>query len=126
MSSRNKVFDSSAWIEILSNGPLGKICLKELKDSDLVVVPTIVLFEVYKKISQSVSEDHALSAIAYLTQHKIADLTQEVALTAADLALQYKLAMADSMVIAHAHSIHGMLITLDNDFSGVPLAKVLK
>lgn len=126
MTTNSIVLDSSAWIEILGSGPLAKACRKELDAADNVVVPTLVLFEVYRKILSSISEDQALSAVAVMSQHQVADLTREIALTAADLSLQLKLAMADSMVLAHAHATDATLVTLDKDFAGIAGARIVR
>ena len=126
MSARSLVLDSSVWIEILNRGPLVRACTKELNGVNRIFVPTLVLFEVYKRIAVSSSEDQALSAIAMLSQHEVMDLTREVALAAADLAMQRGLAMADSLVLAHAHQVGAVLLTLDNDFFGIPGAKILR
>jgi predicted nucleic acid-binding protein len=126
VSSRSIVLDSSAWIEILSSGPLSKHCTKELKVADQVFIPTLVFFEVYKKIASSLSEDRALSAVALLSQYVTANMTREVALAAADLSIQHKLAMADSLILAHAYQAGALLITLDNDFSGLPGTLVIR
>lgn len=124
--SLRKVLDSSVWIEILNNGALAKNCLKELKCASHVCVPTLVIFEVYKKIASSRSEDQALSAVAVLSQHEVVEMTREIALSAADISLQKGLAMADSIVLAHAQQEGATLLTLDNDFAGIPGARVLR
>jgi len=107
------------WIEILGSGPRLQACQKEYESASEIIVPTIVLYEVYKKISEIVSEDQALSAIAMMSQHKVLDLSQNVALTAADISKEYKLPMADSFVLAHAKILCARLVTLDNDFAGI-------
>jgi toxin FitB len=61
-----------------------------------------------------------------LAQHTVADLTQEVALSAADLSIAHKLPMADSFVLAHAQRASATLVTLDDDFAGLPGATVLR
>ena len=123
---RSIVFDSSCWIELLIQGPLAKVCDKELKHSSQVLVPTVVIYEVYRKISSSVSEDQALSAVALMSQHKVVDLTRDISLAAADLSIAQKLPMADSLVLALAQHESAVLITLDNDFMDIPNAKVLR
>jgi len=126
MKGASVLLDSSAWIEIFGHGPLVKACQSELRSASAVCVPTVVLFEVYRKITQQVSEDSALSAIAVLTQNSIADLTQEIALSAADLSIAHKLPMADSLILAHALRSGSTLITLDNDFASIPGVKVIR
>lgn len=125
-SSPSVLFDSSAWLELLGQGPLSKFCKKELDRAETVHVPTLVLYEVYKKIHLSVSEDQALSAVSLLSQYKVIELTSEIALTAAQLSLQWKLGMADSLILAHAQSAGASLITLDNDFAGIEGVQVIR
>ena len=120
------VFDSSCWIEVLTQGPLSKICDKELRNATQVLIPTIVIYEVYKKISSSISEDQALSVVALMSQHKIVDLTRDISIAAADLSLARKLPMADSLVLAHAQYEDAILVTLDNEFRGIPHVKILR
>ena len=119
------VVDSSVFFEILSNGPLRAKCERHLRDGE-VVVPTLVLFEIYRKLKAKVSEDEALAAIGALRSYDVVDLTSEVALLAGDLSLEYSLAMADSFVLAHARHRHESLLTLDNDFAEVPGVIVLR
>lgn len=125
MSSKIVLLDSSVWIEILTSGPRVKACQREFDHAEVIIVPTTVIFEVYRKISASLSEDLALSAITILTQHQIKDLTKEVSLTAADYSLQYKLAMADSFILAHAQLSDATLISLNHDFSEIDGVKVI-
>ncbi|MGE4233372.1 MAG: type II toxin-antitoxin system VapC family toxin [Bacteriovoracia bacterium] len=121
-----KLLDSSVWIEIFRKGPLSSLCKKELNSSSNILVPTLVIYEVYRKIAQTLSEDVALSAIALLSQHTVVDLNRDIALLAADISISHKLGMADSMILAHAKESHAKLISLDNDFSSISDAKVLR
>lgn len=122
---KNLLIDSSCWIEILSTGVLAKKCEKELKSSRSIIVPTLVLYEVYRKIKSALSDEDGLTAIAYLSQFTVSPLTREIALLAADLSLEHKLGTADSLILAHAQETSATLITLDNDFRGLPDVKVL-
>ena len=126
MSLKNLVLDSSAWIEILGSGPLSKACTKELKAASRVLVPTLVFFEVYKKIASSLSEDQALSAVALLSQYETKEMTREIALAAADLSLTHRLGMADSLILAHAQQEGATLVTLDNEFVGLANTTVIR
>lgn len=119
------IADSSCWIEMFGEGPLASSCRKELKNSQSIV-PTLVIYEVYRKIASGISEDQALSAVAFMSQGRVVELSREVALSAADLSIELRLAMADSMVLAHARHENATLVTLDNDFSGIPEVKVLR
>jgi toxin FitB len=123
---KSVVLDSSVWIEMLNDGPLGSACAKELNAAQKVIVPTVVLYEVYRKVAQSRSEDQALSVTALLSQHEVSELSREVALAAADISIQKGLGMADSLVLAHAQQKGATLVTLDNDFAGLAGARVLR
>lgn len=120
------VVDSSVWIEIFSDGPLCRRCESELAKHEHIRVPALVIFEVYRKLRQHASEEEALEVAAFLRKHDVLDLDSDIALAAADLSLQHKLPMADSIVLAHATTLSEQLLTLDNDFSGIPGAKVIR
>jgi predicted nucleic acid-binding protein len=126
MKSSIILLDSSCWIEIFRGDKLSHRCQKELQSASVVIVPTVVLFEVYRKINTSISEDQALSCIAVLSQYKNVELTREVALSAADLSIQLKLPMADSLILAHSQNENAILVTLDNDFSKIPGVKIIR
>ena len=122
----NRILDSSCWIEIFSSGDKSSKCEKYLKSSEKVFIPTIICYEVYKKIRTKVSEDKALSAISFLSQFELVELDRETALLAADCSINYKLAMADSTILAHSLITKSELITMDFDFSSVPDVIVIK
>ena len=120
-----KVIDSSCWIEIFANGSLAKKCQKEVNSSKFIIVPSLVIYEVYRKVKQSISSESGLAATSYISQFDVQPLTREIALLAADLSLQYKLGTADSLILAHTHETSAELITLDNDFRGLPRVRLL-
>ncbi|MGK5090129.1 type II toxin-antitoxin system VapC family toxin [Bdellovibrionota bacterium FG-2] len=120
------VLDSSVWIELFNKGPLHKECTNAIKNAQKITVPTLILFEVYKKIAACRSEDQALAAIALLSQHDVVDMTREIALAAADIALQKGLAMANSIVLAHAQLAGALLLTLDNDFADIADVHIIR
>jgi len=119
------VVDSSVWIEIAFGGPLAQRCESALARNQ-VFVPSLVIFEVYKKVKTSIDEAMALEVVGAMSIHSTTELTREVALLAADLAIEYRLAMADSIVLAHARQLSARLLTLDNDFASIPETTVLR
>jgi len=119
--------DSSAWLVLLSKGPLSYEVSKYMREgSKSVIVPTVVLFEVYRKIAKTVSQDEGLAAVALISTYEIVDISREIALTAADLSIRYTLGMADSLVLAVAREYNAVLLTFDYDFHKIPGTKVLK
>ena len=111
--------DSVGWIEFFTNGPLAARYEKHL-DSPGNIVPTIILFEVYKKIKREKSEEVALVAITTMQKARIVSLTEDLSLAAADVSLKYKLAMADSIVYATALQNKATLVTSDKDLKNLP------
>jgi predicted nucleic acid-binding protein len=126
MKRSSVLLDSSVWVEILSKGPLLNKCISEHKKARHIIVPTLVLFEVYRKIASSTSEDKALSAVAHMSQHDVIDLTRDIALTAADISIENKLGMADSIILASARTFSAKLVTIDNDFAQFKDVRVLR
>jgi predicted nucleic acid-binding protein len=111
-----QLVDSSGWIEFFTGGPLADEYARHLKDLDLVVTPTIVLYEVYKKIKREKTEEEALSAVSLMNRTKVVALTESTALFAADLSLKHSLPMADAIVYATALEADCKVITGDAHF----------
>lgn len=78
----------------------------------------------YKWIKRERSEEEALDAVATMKKTTVVDLTEEVALTAADLSLEHGLAMADSMMLAFARENNAAFVTTDSGFEGIDGATV--
>ena len=110
------LIDSSGWLEFFTDGPLAEKYASYLSDLSQILTPTVVLYEVYKKIRRERGEEDALVAAAQLKKTRIVQLTDTIAMRAAELSLEYHLAMADAMVYATAtlHSV--LLVTSDSDF----------
>jgi len=120
------ILDSSCWIEILTEGKRATQCEKWLKKATTIFVPTLVLFEIYKKITSIAGEAQSLSAISYISQNTLIDLDRATALLAGDLSLEHGLAMADSIVLAHSRIKNVDLITMDNDFANLEQVVIIR
>ena len=118
--------DSSAWIEFFVDGPKAQAVSAYFKEPESLLVPTLVIYEVYKKIKQSKGEEIAIAAAAQLGKTKVVELSESIALLAADLSLSRKLAMADAIVLATAQSSGAEILTLDPDFEGIEGVVVLR
>ena len=120
------VIDSSGWIEFFTDGPLAGEYASRLRKMDTVVTPVIVIYEVYKRLKRDLSEDDAVVAVSAMQRSHVASIDQELALTAADLSLEFNLAMADALVLATARRHRADLVTSDRDFEHVPGVLYLK
>jgi toxin FitB len=113
------VVDSSGWLEFFGDGPYADEFAGRLGDPANVVTPTVALYEVYKVAKRERSEEEAVRAVAMMKKTRIVDLTEELALAAADLSLAHKLSMADSMMLAVAFAYDAELVTTDAGFAGI-------
>jgi predicted nucleic acid-binding protein len=115
-----RVVDTSVWIEWLIGSPLKKRLTKEFPDQAQCVVPTIVQLELAKWLTREADENRADQVIAFTQQCVVAPLDTRIALTAADLHRQYKLATADAVVYATALEYGADVLTCDAHFEKLP------
>ena len=87
---------------------------------DELVVPSLTIHEVFKRVLQQRDESHALRAVAVMRQGAVVDLDVRLALSAARLSLDTRLPMADSVVLATARLHQATLWTQDADFASLP------
>ncbi|MDP1696720.1 MAG: type II toxin-antitoxin system VapC family toxin [Xanthomonadaceae bacterium] len=113
------VVDSSAWLEYFADGPNAKHFAKVIEDPEQLLVPSITLLEVFKRISQQRDQSSALQYVAVMRQSTIAELDATLALRAAVLGLRHKLPLADSIVYATAQAVGALVWTQDADFDGL-------
>ncbi len=114
------VVDSSAWLEYLAAGPQAGRFAGAIEAPDELLVPSIVLLEVTRRVLQQRGEDAALQVAALLHQGQIVALDSGLALAAAKVGLENKLPLADSVIFATAQQFGATLWTMDADFDGLP------
>ena len=112
------VVDSSAWLEYLADGPNATFFAPAIEEVAAQVVPSLTIYEVFKRILQQRSENEALAAAALMRQGQVADLTSTLALAAARLSVNEALPLADSVILATARAHGATLWTQDADFEG--------
>ena len=120
------VVDSSAWLEYFANGPNASFFSKAIETTEELVVPSLSLFEVFKRILQQRDENDAIQAIAIMQQGMVVDLDSPLALSAARLSVENKLPLADSVIFATAREYDATLWTQDADFQGLKGVKYRK
>jgi len=120
------VVDSSGWLEYFANSSNGDVFARIIKQSADLVVPTVSMYEVFKRISLQRDEEEALKAVGLMLFGRVIDLTQEIALAAAVLSMEHKLPMADSIILATARSEQATLWTQDEHFEGLEGVKYIK
>ena len=117
------VVDSSAWLEYFADGPNAGFFAPAIEATDELIVPSICLLEVFRRVCQQRGEGPALQAVAVMQQGRVLDLDSALALIAAKIGIDTKLALADSVVLATARQTEATLWTQDVDFEGLPNVK---
>ena len=113
------VVDSSAWLEYFADGPNAKHFASPIENSHELLVPTIVLLEVFKRVSQQRDESQALQYVGVMQQGRVVDLSSALALSAAAFGLRHKLPLADSIIYATARQANAIVWTQGSDFEGL-------
>jgi len=117
--------DSSGWVEFIGDGPLAEKFAPYFEREEHLLVPVIVLYEVYKKLLSaqvSTAADRFLSAAL---RARVVPIDERLALLAARISLDRRLAMADAMIYATALAAGAHLITSDSHFQGLAEVTVI-
>jgi predicted nucleic acid-binding protein len=114
------VVDSSGWLEYFANGPNADFFAPAIEDTGNLIVPSISIFEVFKRVLQQGGESDALQAAALMQQGRVVNLDVFIALEAAKVSNDHKLPLADSVILATAQAHNAVLWTQDAEFNGLP------
>jgi predicted nucleic acid-binding protein len=114
------VVDSSCWLEFIKDSSIGGKVAPIIADVEHLLVPTIVLYEVFKVLAAIKSLEYAEEFIQEMSNAKVVPLDAPLSISAANVGLKYKLAMADSIIYATAIRHNAVLWTTDKHFDGLP------
>ncbi len=112
--------DSSAWLAYFADEPTADYFAEAIEESDLLVVPSVCIYEVFKVVLRERGEDDAFSAIAAMEQGSVIDLDANLAMEVALVGLEEGLAFADSVIYTIAKKHNATLWTQDAHFSSKP------
>lgn len=113
------VVDSSGWLEYFADGPNVDFFAPAIERTSDLIVPTLSLYEVFKRAFQQRGEGDALQAVAVMLQGAVVDLNVDMVLSAARLSIDLQLPMADSVMLATAQRHGAALWTQDAHFDGI-------
>lgn len=113
------VVDSCGWLEYLADGANAGFFAPPLHDVDDLLVPSISLLEVFKRVLQQRGEDAALQVAAIMQLGRVVELDTAIALRAARLSHDLHLPLADSVILATARRFEATLWTQDRDFESI-------
>ena len=108
--------DSCGWIEYLADGDKAEEYAKYFLDPKEIVTPTIVIYEVFKKILKERGEEAAVMVAAQMSGTRVIELSEMLSLTAANLSVKHNLPMADAIVYATAELLGCQVVTSDKHF----------
>ena len=120
------IIDSSAWLEYFANSKNARHFSGIVENSKNLLVPSITVYEVFKKIIMERDYSTALKIIAHMQLGRVVDFNLELALMAARFSKEHHLPMADSIILATARKYNAVIWTLDADFEGLPGVKYFK
>ena len=121
------LIDSYGWIEYFGEGPLADSYAGFIEKADEkgTVTPTIVIYEVYKRIKSVKGEEKALEAYAQMSRTRIVDLTSSLCMKAADISTNLNLGMADAIIVATANAWDADIVTSDQHLKRVNRVKFI-
>ena len=120
------VVDSSGWIEYFMNGVYAGYFASPIRDTENLIVPTICIYEVFKRVLLELGDNKALKTIGQMSLGAAVDLDRKIAMRAAQISLETKLAMADSIILATARIYAATLWTQDEHFKEIKSVRYIE
>ena len=117
------VVDSSAWLEFFRGGANGAYFKPAIMDIPRLTVPTVVIYEVFKKLLTELDEKSAQLFTAQMYQGTVVDLDARLAVRAVRVSQTYRLSLADAVIYATAQEMSATLWSQDRHFEGLPNVK---
>ncbi len=114
-----RFLDSSGWLEFFADGTNVNFFLVPIRNTSKLIVPAISIYEVYKRLLQQTDKDSALRAVSLMKRGKVVELNASLAIDAAEISVDLKIPMADSIILATAYQYNATLWTQDSDFQGI-------
>ena len=112
--------DYSGWVEFLGDGPRADKFAPYFEHEERLLVPVIVLYEVYKKLLSAQGSTAADRFLSAALRARVVPIDENLAPLAARISLERHLAMADAMIYATALAANARLVTSDAHFRGLP------
>lgn len=118
--------DSSGWLEYFAGGANADFFEEAILNTSELLVSTINIYEVYKKILTENNETSAMEAVSYMNQGNIINVDLSISLQAAELSSRLKLPMADSLIYITAVLNEATIFTQDADMKDLSGVKYIK
>jgi predicted nucleic acid-binding protein len=113
------IVDSCGWLEYFADGPNANFFAPIIENTKELLVPSICVLEVFRRAIQQKSLEDALQAATEMQQARVLNFDVSLALSAGKLGIQYKLPLADSIILATAYAYNAIIWTQDADFKNI-------
>ncbi|MCE7918255.1 MAG: VapC toxin family PIN domain ribonuclease [Anaerolineae bacterium] len=120
------IVDSSGWIEFAADEENADFFKRAILNADNLLIPTVCIYEVFKRVMREFGEEIALEIIAQMSSGRIVELDRQIAINAAKISNESKLAMADSIILATARIFNATLWTQDEHFKNIEGVKYIE
>lgn len=124
----NVLVDSCGWIEYFTKGALADKYGSHIANASKRThfTPTIVLYEVYRRVKQELGEERATEACARIIGHTTTvPINERLAMEAADISLKHGLSMADAIIKATADLCKAKIVTSDKHLGKLDGVKLI-
>ena len=107
------VVDSCGWLEYFADGENANFFAPILEATESLIVPSLSVFEVCKRVVLQRGEQAALQAADFMARGEVVGLSAETALAAALYSSKHQLPIADSIILLTAREYKATLWTQD-------------
>lgn len=114
------VVDSCGWLEYIADGPNASFFESALSDLPNLIVPSITIYEVCKRVLLQRGQTFADRAVNAMSRGQVVHLDPDNLRLAAIASVRYKLAMADAIIWQTAQLHRAQLFTQDSDLMDAP------
>ncbi len=112
--------DAGGWLAYVTDGPDAGYFAPAIEKTTDLVVPTVVLQEVFRHLVRHAGEGPALEIAAAMRQARIVDLDATLALEAARLASLHNLDPIPAVIMATAAMTEAQVWTTDRRLAYLP------
>ena len=117
------VVDTSGWLEYFADTVNAKNFENAILDTENLLVPVVVIYEVFKKVLNEFNEDKALTVIGHMKMGKVINIDEDIAINAAKISAAKKMPMADSLIYSIALKHTAIIYTQDSHFENLEFVK---
>ncbi|HTV57309.1 MAG TPA: type II toxin-antitoxin system VapC family toxin [Verrucomicrobiae bacterium] len=117
--------DSPGWLEYLSEDSKAAAFGHYLENEAAVIVPSLVIFEVYRQVSRLRGKSLADRFLSQALHCRVVNFDEMTAVAAANASLEHRLSMPEAILYATARTQQAQLVTSNTRFRGLPQAIIL-